>query len=272
MLGRAKPAPPPQMKSFGFSEDALMEIGTMVAGLFALHAVALLFVPAVHTEFAKKPHLAAHFVATLVGFAALAAFGTTLWLSGVATGDEDCVTNHISGYCEGGARIAHGMMAFQTYEVLLALYVPKLRGPSGDMLVHHLATLSLATLGAGYGYLHFYAPFFFGLTELSSVPLAFMDLFKFYPAIRDAMPVANENVRVAFVAVFIPMRLMYWPYVCSEFWKDSLNELNAEQARQPAGVILIFLVANILLTGLQFFWGSLIVKGIVKKIKGQKGE
>ena len=53
---------------------------------------------------------------------------------------------------------------------------------------------------------------------------------------------------------------------------DSLNELNAEQARQPAGVILIFLVANILLTGLQFFWGSLIVKGIVKKIKGQKGE
>ena len=40
-----------------------------------------------------------------------------------------------------------------------------------------------------------------------------MDLFKFYPAIRDAMPVANENVRVAFVAVFIPMRLMYWPYV-----------------------------------------------------------
>ena len=171
-----------------------MEIGTMVAGLFALHAVALLFVPAVHTEFAKKPHLAAHFVATLVGFAALAAFGTTLWLSGVATGDEDCVTNHISGYCEGGARIAHGMMAFQTYEVsttasstsrparhgtsssirqvLLALYVPKLRGPSGDMLVHHLATLSLATLGAGYGYLHFYAPFFFGLTELSSVRTA----------------------------------------------------------------------------------------------------
>jgi hypothetical protein len=36
--------------------------------------------------------------------------------------------------------------------VLLALWVPKLRGPSGDMLVHHLATLTLATLGAGYGY------------------------------------------------------------------------------------------------------------------------
>ena len=54
-------------------------------------------------------------------------------------------------------------------QVLLALWVPKLRGRSGDMLVHHLATLTLATLGAGYGYLHHLAPFFFGLTELSSV-------------------------------------------------------------------------------------------------------
>ena len=54
-------------------------------------------------------------------------------------------------------------------QVLLALWVPKLRGPSGDMLVHHLATLTLATLGAGYGYLEHLAPFFFGLTELSSV-------------------------------------------------------------------------------------------------------
>ena len=62
------------------------------------------------------------------------------------------------------------------------------------------------------------------------------------------------------------------PTVSAARRADSLNELNAEQARQPAGVILIFLVANILLTGLQFFWGSLIVKGIVKKIKGQKGE
>ena len=53
--------------------------------------------------------------------------------------------------------------------MLLALWVPKLRGQNGDMLVHHVATLTLATLGAGYGYLEHLAPFFFGLTELSSV-------------------------------------------------------------------------------------------------------
>merc|ERR1712194_267729 len=97
--------------------------------------------------------------------------------------------------------------------VLLALWVPKLRGPSGDMLVHHLATLTLATLGAGYGYLEHLAPFFFGLTELSS-----------------------------------------------------------EVPRQPTALVMTFLVANILLTGLQFFWGFLIAKGVLKKIRGQKDD
>jgi len=267
------PTPPPELKSFSFSSTATNEVATLLLVLCTLHAIALLVVPSLHADIAKSPQLAAHFVVTLLGFAALAAFGTSLWLSGVAVGAETCVANHISGHCDGGARIAYAMMAFQAYEVLLALWVPKLRGPSGDMLVHHLATLSLATLGAGYGYLEYYAPFFFGFTEISSVPLAFMDLFKFYPSLKQSLPVANENVRVAFVAIFIPVRIVYWPYVCSEFWRDSVDELLAEeQATQPKAIVVIFLVANVLLTGLQFFWGALIAKGIAKKIRAQKGD
>jgi len=134
-----------------------------------------------------------------------------------------------------------------------------------------------------------------------------MDLFKFYPSLKHSLPVANENVRVAFVAIFIPVRIVYWPYVCSEFWRgdsalpfpagfpapslgcsrspqphcrravaahtDSVDELLAEeQATQPKAIVVIFLVANVLLTGLQFFWGALIAKGIAKKIRAQKGD
>lgn len=36
----------------------------------------------------------------------------------------------------------------------------------------------------------------------------------------------------------------------------------------PLFVIWTFLVANVLLTGLQFFWGSLIVSALAKKLKG----
>ena len=51
----------------------------------------------------------------------------------------------------------------------MALLLPELRGPRGDLLAHHPAALALAILGAGYQYLHYYAPFAFGLTEVSSV-------------------------------------------------------------------------------------------------------
>ena len=53
---------------------------------------------------------------------------------------------------------------------------------------------------------------------------------------------------------------------------DSVAELQSEAPRQPAALVLTFLVANVLLTGLQFFWGTLIAKGIMKKIKGQKDD
>ena len=89
-----------------------------------------------------------------------------------------------------------------------------------------------------------------------------MDLFKFFDELKKKYPAQNELSRPLFVAIFIPVRLVYWPYVCSEFWMDSIAELQAAQPRQPVQVVATFLVANILLTGLQFFWGTLIDSAI----------
>lgn len=266
-MGRKPVKEVPVIRSFTLSDAALSELAVMLGVVCVIHALALLLVPRLHTAFGEKPQLAAHFVVTLFAFIGFAVYGTALWFSGVGFGADTCVSDHITGFCEGSATITHGMMAFQIYEVLLALWVPKLRGPTGDMLAHHVATLSLASLGAGYGYLHFYAPFFFGLTEISSVPLAFMDLFKFFKPLQTEMPAAFEGVRTVFAAIFLVVRNLYWPYVCAEFWRDSMTELGAAAPRQPKGVVIAFLAANILLTGLQFFWGSKIVKAIVEKAK-----
>lgn len=162
----------PAVRSFGFTDDQIFEYGAFLLALSALHAASLVIrQPSVvfkAVKAADAAHLGAHFVASLVAFACFAVYGTQLWVLGASELDA-CGDDHISGYCAGSGRITIMMMAFQSYEVLLALYVPKLRGPTGDMLVHHIATLALATLGGGYQYLHFYAPFFFGLTEISSV-------------------------------------------------------------------------------------------------------
>lgn len=162
----------PAVRSFGFTDEQVFEYGALLLALVALHVASLVIrQPSVvfkAVKAADAAHLAAHFVASLVAFACFAVYGTRLWVVG-ATDLDTCGDDHITGYCAGSSRITIMMMAFQSYEVLLALYVPKLRGPTGDMLVHHVATLALATLGGGYQYLHFYAPFFFGLTEISSV-------------------------------------------------------------------------------------------------------
>jgi len=269
---KAKAEPLPSVRTFTFTDAAVSDLSMMVLGLFVLHALSLALLTTQHSDAAKSPQLAAHFLVTLASFFTFAAFGTHLWMGGGGSETDTCITDHISGRCDGAERITLMMMAFQTYEVVLALCVSKLRGPSGEHLMHHAATLSLATIGGGYQYLHFYAPFFFGVTEISSVPLAFVDLFKFFPSLKSALPATNEHVRTLFAVCFIVMRLVYWPYVCSEFWMDSMAELQADNARQSTWVVVVFLVANVLLTGLQFFWGSLIFKGIAKKLKGEASD
>ena len=63
-----------------------------------------------------------------------------------------------------------------------------------------------------------------------------MDLFKFYPALKKAMPLTNENVRTAFVVVFIPVRIVYWPYVCSEFWQGALCSKSASSSSSSSSM------------------------------------
>ena len=131
-------------RSFGLSNDALTEVGTLLGVLFLLHAIAFLIVPSVRKDFSKTPHLAAHFVATLVGFFAFAAYGTSLWLATPYLNNEPCVTDHIGGTCTEGARLVHAMMAFQTYEVIPAASRSPLSLSPRTRLPHLSLTLTLA--------------------------------------------------------------------------------------------------------------------------------
>ena len=51
-----------------------------------------------------------------------------------------------------------------------------------------------------------------------------MDLFKLFKTLQAEMPVAYKTSRNLFAAIFVPMRNLYWPYVCSEFWLGDAPE------------------------------------------------
>jgi hypothetical protein len=105
-----------------------------------------------------------------------------------------------------------------------------------------------------------------GLSELSSLPLAFVDFFKQFPKVRAKYPGFNEFVRVLFAASFLPIRGLYWPYASYTFWVHALKALD-EGSTAPTFVIYTFMVCNIIMTLLQWFWASLVIKGILAKMR-----
>ena len=83
----------------------------------------------------------------------------------------------------------------QIYELLCAAGVKRLRGKSGEMVAHHSLALLLACLAYNKSLYYYYGTYFFGLSEVSSIPLAFLDAFKMFPDLKASYPKCNAFVR-----------------------------------------------------------------------------
>uniref|UniRef100_A0A7S4K0C2 TLC domain-containing protein n=1 Tax=Prymnesium polylepis TaxID=72548 RepID=A0A7S4K0C2_9EUKA len=243
-----------------------MIMGTTGGLLFTIHTVVWLLLISYGQQSRAEAHLGAHFVAVLLGFSALAAVGVYGWLLFPEPHPEP---NLVMGVTFAGNAACNMMTAFQTYEVTLSLIAPMLRGKHYEMIGHHVVTLALAVMGGVFSYLDHQAVFFFGFSELSSIPLSVVDLMKQYPGLPSRYPQLHELSRTLFAVSFLAVRVLYWPIVSYRFWADSLPQLGAGFV--PMYVAYSYLVSNILLTGLQFFWGSLILRALAKMAKGGKG-
>lgn len=157
------------------------------------------------------------------------------------------------------------MISYQFWNFLLCLFNADLFDPA--MIGHHLVTGSLAYFGLA-PYLHGRASFFFGAAEWSNVPLTFVDIFKYFPDLKNRFPMVNEVSRVLFALFFIVLRLIIWPYISYDFWIGSYDLLSTGKAHSNF-VVAFFLGANFFLTFLQFFWGSKIFGFLFKSGKSK---
>mmetsp|Transcript_22435 Transcript_22435/g.32719 ORF Transcript_22435/g.32719 Transcript_22435/m.32719 type:complete len:267 (+) Transcript_22435:90-890(+) len=155
------------------------------------------------------------------------------------------------------------MMSYQGWNLLLCLFNNDLRDPA--MIGHHLVTGSLAYFGI-HPYVHYYGLFFFGFAELTNIPLTLVDMFKYFPDLKEKMPVLNEFCRITFAVSFIIVRLIMWPYISYGFWVGALDLLRTGRAHSTF-VVAVFFGANLFLTGLQFLWGSKIFGFLFKSGK-----
>ncbi|CAN0438639.1 unnamed protein product, partial [Phaeothamnion confervicola] len=58
---------------------------------------------------------------------------------------------------------------------------------------------------------HYYAIFFLGVSEFSSIPLVFVDVLKHFPDVaKQCGPLPTTALRMAFALLFLAIRVVYW--------------------------------------------------------------
>jgi len=142
------------------------------------------------------------------------------------------------------------------------------------MLVHHVALAWTALLPccfrAGF---RWHAPFFFGVFELSSLPLGAMALFKAHPAWMQEYPALYQNTRVVFAIAFLLVRIVWsLPKMLVYLADTGTFIFGLPFGSLTQGYCLVNFLGALILFGMQFYWGSLVVAGLTKFVLSKKGK
>jgi len=214
----------------------------------------------------KDAQLAAHFLPQLLAFAITVWYGAADWI--LTMREPASPAAAAAAYVPQGDRLACFMFGFQLYELAACVPCRRLRGGVNELVGHHVISLLLSGLIYHRQAFQYYAPCYMGMAEISSVPLAFVDLFKHFPPLRARFPAFNAAVRNVFVLTFLIFRAVYWPYCSIGFFRNALAVLASELVVPSVGVVYTFMVCNVLMTLLQWYWTSIILVAVVRMVNG----
>lgn len=133
------------------------------------------------------------------------------------------------------------------------------------MILHHLTVVAVGIMT---GFLRngfrYWIPFFFGIFELSTIPLSIMNYFKEFPSLVDRYPGLYLKVRLTFCGTFLYVRIgMLAPRLYS--YLRSLFSLYSQHPNLPYRVFMSACWgSSFVLLLLQLYWAGLILKGLGK--------
>ena len=141
------------------------------------------------------------------------------------------------------------------------------------MMAHHVSVILCAAMtGCCTAGFRFYAPYFYGILELSSIPLWIMNLFKQRPAWKARYPQTYAISRGVFAVSFLILRVVlfltrYWDLVRLKAWHIVYHPFWPWQIFYS-----IVLAGGVALLFLQLYWSMLIVKGLLAALLGKKNK
>ena len=137
--------------------------------------------------------------------------------------------------------------------------------------MHHVVVSIVSSIVYYYQAFQYFAPAFMGVAEISSIPLALMDVFKMFPALRKHFPNTNEVSRNLFAASFLACRGVYWPLTAYRFVESARAAMaSGAPLGLPEPAMYVLLLCNVLMVGLQWYWSYLILKAIFQKLTGDE--
>ena len=186
--------------------------------------------------------------------------------------------------------LAIGSGAILLWDIPTGFISPPLRDPI--MYAHHFGMFLVASVMSGLfcnwenmiGY--YFASYYFGVIEMSSVFLTYVDIFhpkyKHYNKwlnakhtdersikLQKILNSINEVARLLFAATFLIFRGLYFPYITFRY---AIPDLLVAYETPPDGVPLwtgnFLIVMMGLFAVLQAYWGLLIAKQVVKVLGG----
>uniref|UniRef100_A0A7S2MPD5 TLC domain-containing protein n=1 Tax=Helicotheca tamesis TaxID=374047 RepID=A0A7S2MPD5_9STRA len=161
------------------------------------------------------------------------------------------------GHIKDGEQLMAVVFSLQSWDLIVSMIIPELN--SFLFLAHHFMASLIAYFSLEYEYVHHYALFAGGVSEISTIFLVFINIAKFFPP-QDDTPSASFIFicQVCFAIAFLVYRIILWFKVTIRLWSDGLSALKdgtAEKYRPGKSYVLVtFLLVNALLGALQVLW------------------
>jgi hypothetical protein len=170
------------------------------------------------------------------------------------------------GYLKEADWLNTGIFVYQTFDFFASLVVPE--HCTAIFLSHHVLAAFTAWMSLEFQMVHYYAVFFGGCSEISTIFLVLCDFDVYFPAEHGSVWGAIITFcQVSFTLCFLYYRVIGWIQVSIPLWKDVLvvSRKGVIDNYRPgkAWFLYGFLVLDCLLGMLQLYWFGF---GIVPKI------
>lgn len=184
----------------------------------------------------------------------------------VVSGIPQTPEGRLFGYLKEADYLNAGIFIYQTFDFFASMIVPE--HCTAVFLTHHVLAAFTAWMSLEFQMVHYYAVFFGGCSEISTIFLVLCDFDVYFPAEHGSLWGAIITFcQVCFTLCFLYYRVIGWWQVSFQLWSDFLtvSKKNVIDDYRPgkAWFLYGFLALDILLGLLQLYWFGF---GIVPKI------